>query len=172
MFQQMHIARAEEMLYYSWWRGEGVQLRIKLDQDFWFGTALPTIQEFWRRVQANDWPEPNGETLYEDDKELRQAAVDWFQARKLIETGQYCERIAEAVFKRHAGEARNLINSGVQCQQQVWRPKYMVQIEVDNPTAQASVLKACESLQNRVGAKVKTITWEPKVVHKFTEIVE
>jgi hypothetical protein len=60
----------------------------------------------------------------------------------------------------------------VQCQQQVWRPKYLVEIECENPTVQEAVLRACLSLEERISAKVKIKTFEPKVVHKFTEIVE
>jgi putative phage-type endonuclease len=172
MYQQMHIARASSMIYYSWFKGEGILLPIKLDEEFWFGTALPTIQEFWRRVQENEWPQPNGQNVYADDKELVQAAGDWFQSRKLIETGEYTQRIAEAVFKRAAGEARNFISGGIQCQQQVWRPKYLVEIECESPTVQEAVLRACLSLEERINAKVKIKTFEPKVVHKFTEIPE
>lgn len=170
MYQQMYIARAEEMIYYSWFKGEGVQCKVKFDEEFWYGTALPEIQEFWRRVQENQWPQPNGETVHGDDKELRQAVMDWFQSRKLIETGEYCQRIAEAVFKRHTGDAKNFISGGIQCQQQVWRPRYRVTIECENPQVQEAVLNACKSLEERIGVEVSTFTLEPKIVHKFTEI--
>ena len=169
----MYIARADSMIYYSWFRGEGIVLPVKFDEEFWYATALPAIQEFWRRVQMNDWPRPNGETVHADDAELRQAVLDWFQAQRMKETAEYCGRIAEAVFKRHAGEAKNLISGGIQCQQQVWKPRYMVQINCENPEIQAQVLKACGPLMQRGGIEeVKTLTWEPKIVHKFTEVIE
>lgn len=171
-YQQMYIARADDMIYYSWFRGEGIQLKVKFDEEFWFGTALPEIQEFWRRVQMNEWPQPNGETVHADDKELHQAAMDWFQAEKMRQTGEYCQRIAEAAFKRHCGEARNLISNGLQCQQVVWRPRYMVQIICENPQTQEAVLKACTPLADRIGVEVKTLTWEPKIQFRITEVIE
>lgn len=172
-YQQMHIARVNEMLYYSWYRGEGIQLRVKLDEEFWFGVALPMIQEFWRWVEENAFPMPNGETVHGDSPELRQAAGDWFQAEMMRQRAEYCQRIAEAVYIRAAGNARNFISGGIQCQQQVWRPRYMVQVLCDDPDAQARVLKACSSLEGRQGVKeVKTMTWEERLVQKFTEVPE
>lgn len=172
MYQQMYIARVEEMIYYSWFQGEGVQLKIKFDDEFWYARALPEIQEFWRRVQMNEWPRPNGETVHADDDELRQAVGDWFQAQKMKETAEYCQRIAEAVFKRHCGDAKNLISGGIQCQQQVWRPRYRVQIDCETPEMQQAVLKACAPLMQRGGVEeVNEITWPQKIVHRFTEIV-
>ena len=171
MYQQMYIARAEKMIYYSWFRGEGIQIPIKFDEEFWFATALPEIQEFWRRVEMNEWPTPNGETVWGDDSELRQAAMDWFQARKLIETGEYTQRIAEAVYKRHAADAKNFRSGGIQCQQQVWRPRYRVQIDCDSPQMQAAVLKACQPFTQQNGIEVKEITFPPRVVYRFEEII-
>lgn len=170
MYQQLYIARAEEMIYYSWFKGEGVRLLVKFDEEFWNMTALPAIQEFWRRVQENEWPLPNGETEHADDPELRQAVMDWFQAQKMKETAEYCGRIAEAVFIRHAGEAKNFISGNIQCQQQVWRPKYRVVIECESEKVQEAVLQACTPLEEQIGAQVNAVTFEPKIVYRFTEI--
>jgi putative phage-type endonuclease len=170
-YQQMYIARAESMIYYSWFKGEGVQLKVGFDEEFWAGTALPEIQEFWRRVQTNEWPLPNGETVHADDGELRQAVLDWFQARQLLETGEYTQRIASATLKRHAGNARNFISGGIQCQQQVWRPRYLVQIDCATAEVREAVLKACASLMQHDGIEeVREITWPSKIIYKFTEI--
>lgn len=58
---QLFVTGAARADYYCWFRGEGVLIPVEFDKSWWDITIAPEVQEFWRRVQAKDWPKPVGE---------------------------------------------------------------------------------------------------------------
>ncbi len=64
MQHQLFVTRAKRCDYYCWFRGEGVLIPVAPDEGYWLETMLPAVREFWRRVQAKEWPMPEGELRY------------------------------------------------------------------------------------------------------------
>lgn len=66
---QLFVTEAERCDFYVWFRGESVLIPVLPDPGY-LETMLPVVKEFWRRVQAKEWPIPKGEIALDSPEYL------------------------------------------------------------------------------------------------------
>jgi putative phage-type endonuclease len=111
--QTMDLATCD---FVSWYEGDGVIHPVERDDNFWFETLLPAIQEFWQRVLDRRWPVPDGVRKLETP-EWRDAARRFMDARAMVVEAEALKRRAEAALRRLA-TAKTTIGGGVRA---TWR---------------------------------------------------
>ena len=58
---QLFVSEAEKAHFFCWFRGEGVCIVVEPDPPYLATELLPEVEEFWKRVQRNEWPMPAGD---------------------------------------------------------------------------------------------------------------
>ena len=98
---------------FAWWEGETAgPLEIKPDWNYIDGALIPAAQEFWRRVEAREWPMPAGEKTL-DGPSAQEAARRYLDALAMCEEADARKFEAKVALERLVGDAKRVIIPGL-----------------------------------------------------------
>ncbi len=141
---------------------------VERNTDFWLTQMLPAYMEFWRRVQEDSWPKPEG-TEMQGSREWLDAARGFLGGKALTDEGTNTKKRAEAALRRMA-TAKTTIGGGVRATWTAYKPRWEVKISADSEEARQRILKAVEPLEGRAGVgKISTTTYPPNLVLRISE---
>ena len=113
MQHQLFVTEAERCDYYCWFRGEAVLIPVVPDAGY-LETMLPAVKEFWRRVQAKEWPIPKGEITLDSPGYLAWAKqmADFIEMER--EIGNQIQAHKAAGAKRFFDNAAKICGGGLE----------------------------------------------------------
>ncbi len=168
---EMQVMDALTLDFVSWHNGDGIIVPVERDDNFWLMTLLPAIQEFWRRVQENAWPKPEGAAMND--------SPEWAEAALLFTDGKFMEREAsdrkrkgEAALRRMA-VAKTTSGAGIRASWVAYKPRWEAKISADSEQALAAIMKALAPLEGKQGVgKISSTAWPPNLVLRVAEVVD
>jgi putative phage-type endonuclease len=113
---QMQVMNLTTHDFVSWFGGDGVIHPVQRNDEFWYDTLLPAMQEFWQRVLDRQWPMPEGEQML-TTPEWCEAARRFSDAKVMLTEAETLKQQAEAVLRRLA-TTKVTIGGGVRA---TWR---------------------------------------------------
>lgn len=168
MFHEMEVMDAASCEYVCWFNGDGVIIPVQRNTDLWCTEILPQLEEFWRRVQAKEWPVPQGMEVNEST-EWKLAADNFLAGKRRMREGEDMKRGGEAAMRRLA-TAKTTTGAGVKA---IWynvKPRWEIVIKAESEAASNAILKALEPLQSKAGVKdIKTRPYPPNMWLKVME---
>jgi putative phage-type endonuclease len=139
MWGEMEILDAASWDYCVWYEGDGCILPVERNSELWAIEILPTLVEFWRRVEMREWPRPNGRVIQESAAWNR-AVADLFQAKETLRVTEEHVQNAMARLKRMMGTAKYTDGGGARARWEEWRPRYTIEMTFDDSAARDVVL--------------------------------
>jgi putative phage-type endonuclease len=168
----MEVYDAATWDFVSWRSPEdAVVIPVERNTDFWLTEMVPRYQEFWRRVQEDSWPKPEG-TAMEGSGEWAEAARRVLDGKAMKSEADGWVRRSEAVLRRMA-VAKTTIGGGIRATWTTYKPRWEVKISAESEAAMQRILKAVEPLEGRAGVgKISTTSFPPNLVLRISEQAE
>lgn len=165
---ELQVMDAATLDFVSWYQGDGIIVPVERDDDFWLMTLLPAIQEFWRRVQENSWPKPDGEAV-DTSPEWANAADRFINAKAVHKEFDGVKQRAEAALRRMA-VAKTTTGGGIRASWVAYKPRWEAKISADSEQALAAIMKALAPLEGKQGVgKISSTAWPPNLVLRVAE---
>jgi YqaJ-like viral recombinase domain len=152
------------------WRSESdnAVIPVERNSEFFWSEMYPRYEEFWARVQANEWPEPTG-TEQQEGEEWRMWAQRHLTGKAMErEAKEYLAR-ADAGLKRLAS-AKVTKGAGIRATWSVYKPRWEVVVSADTADAQTKIVAAVKPLEGKAGVKrISTRSYPQNLVLKVSE---
>jgi putative phage-type endonuclease len=166
---EMQVMDALTLDFVSWHNGDGIIVSVERDDDFWLMTLLPAIQEFWRRVQEDAWPKPEGDAV-DESPEWAQAAERFRDSKLMVRDWETVKQRAEAALRRMA-VAKSTTGAGIRASWVAYKPRWEAKISAESPEALTAIMKALAPLEGKQGVgKISSTAWPPNLVLRVAEV--
>lgn len=151
----MAVFDVGQMNFVSWRAADDhVVLELKRDEGFWATVMLPAYQEFYRRIQEDSWPKPDGK-INEEGEEWAMYARRLIEAKEDLRLAEFRLERAEAALKRLADQSggKSIAGGGVKASWMTYKPRWEVAIKAETKVAFDAIIEAVKPLEKRAGVK-------------------
>lgn len=155
------------------WRSpeDAVIIPVQRDNDYWLTVMLPAYVEFWRRVQEDEWPKPEG-TVHEESQEWAVGAAWVLEGKAMGGAAESRKRRGEAMLRRMA-TAKTTIGGGITATWSAYKARWEAVVSADSEEALAKIMKAISPLEGKHGVgKLTSRSYPPNLILRISEADE
>jgi len=140
--------------------------------DFWYGTALAAIENFWHAVQADSWFGDQA-TYAPPEKDWAEAIAKRLHAQAMIASYESEKDEADARLKQLMGHAMVASSGGYKGTWTKYKAAYDVSVKVEDAAALEKIIAVLKPLQNAAGVReVKSKAQPERLVFNVKPIGE